>query len=605
MKFVNLCLLAVCVSLYSCKKNDAPAEPTTPGEETGTTVRTRVQGIVNPGGPLPGAVVTLGGKTTTTNSMGVFYFDDIEISAEDALITATSTAYAQGAGSHTFSVANKDAIQYVEISLPTIFPEFNQTFDAATGGSLRTIYGPRIVFEPNQMLKSDNTPYSGTVTVNCYEDAMYENNYYSGTRYDQQFGAGLLGSHTGFNKAGKKVGILNKRVIGFTIKGSSGEALHIDTANGRSVQVFVNSKAPGSDVVTPQKGNPSQWYLNAAGKWQEEGALTTVGDSFVIKTKHPNVIGLTLSYDAVEIRGKLVDTINDRTWSNNIVSFMTKDENIVANVRTNSQGDFVAWVPANATLVMSVIGIQSSYGADLVNSIELTTGNAKINAGTMHLLAIDARDNFDIRGEVTGCDREQLKDGTILMTSADSLKNEFPITNGLYHAFVTGNRISEGSGKYTLAVKGKTPPFQFEYGYRFDKRDLNTCGLLLGKYYRYTFKNIQYMFKTGTDTLGLYISAGNPTGPYGLYVSSFGGGGNYVYWEFPHVFPQEKGSYTAPVNYYAPNYSGSYIGTMNYTINRIAPVGGYIEVTFKGLLTSENTPTDTATMQGDFRVILQ
>jgi hypothetical protein len=598
LRVFNLCLLALSLCLYSCKKNDAPSVPDVkPGEENVAKITTRIQGIVNPRSPLSGAVVSCGGKTTTTNNKGVFYFEDVEVNAKAALITVSANGYSRGV--RTFTVSNKDALQYTEITLLNIYPEFNKTFDATKGASLQMSYGPRVVFEPNQMLKNDNTPYSGTVTVNYFEGSFEDNNRLS-YLYDNTFGSVLLGSNTGVNKAGKDVGILNKRIVGLSMKGSSGEVLHIDTTSGRGVDIFLSMQ-----YISPEKGNPTLWYVNESGIWQEEGNFSITGDTFVIKTQHPGSISLSTSYEAIELKGKLIDTISGRTWNNNVVCIMTKDEQTVVYATTNSQGEFAVKVPANTTVSILMLGTQSKYADVMTNNIELTTGTENMNPGIIHVPANDTYHYFSVNGEVTGCDRELINDGTIVMTTRDSLKHEFPIKNGWYHAFFTGTNISDRAELITLAIKGKTPAYQFAYDYNINRRDLNTCGLIIGGYYRYTFRNIQYIFHQDTDTIGLYKTH---AGPYGLYISSYGTGGNYVFWDFPETFPTVKGNYKAPVLYYAPSYSTYYYeGTMDYTITKAAPIGGYIEATFKGLLKNGNPdkPNDTITMQGDLRILLQ
>jgi hypothetical protein len=578
---LTLCILALSCLLFSCSKNDKPAgpvivDPEIPGNQS-AKVTTRIQGVISSPGflnedvPIQGITVTCGDKTAVTDEFGTFHFDNIEVDSNAAVVKVPAAGNANPAA-RTLIIRDKSKIQFVEIRLAYGYHDYDKTFDATAGGEVAILYGPTLTLSPNQMLKADNTPYTGTATANCGNDYSAEVPMYAAAR--------------GISKANKQVALKKVNVQYFGFKGAAGETLHVDTTNNKSISYscYANSDDPAT-VTT--------WYFNEkTGIWAEEGIATKAGNIYTFTTQHPGIIALATPFESVELKGEFRDTAVGMPWANKRVVVTLADQSTLYAV-TNGEGQFAVKVPASQSLTVGITNLNCSDYIT-VTPVPVSTSSNDVNLGTIHAPVPDGG-YLKISGAITDCDRAILKDGMVTVIG-DSLHYEFPVKNGKYNAVIEYCSRPLYARMYATTKDNRTSPsvtLTLDEGYFYTK-DLNTCGLQPGGYMSFTFKGQSYLYTYPEDSLDVEFG-GSLSGSQRPYS------GSQVYMQLTSTIPTTTGSYQSTCYYTPANSDEDWIGNIPYTITKFAAVGEYLEGTFTGVLTKDLS-TDTATIRGEYRI---
>src|SRR6187455_1597285 len=129
--------LIISIFILSCQKEVKTDNPVT-GGGTGTVVKpTPVQGNVtgkvidNNNNAVAGATVRAGSNTTTTDSRGLFRFNNIQLDKFSAVITVEKTGFFKGYRVFSASANNTNFVQLKLVPKTLI-----GTIDAVAGGSV-------------------------------------------------------------------------------------------------------------------------------------------------------------------------------------------------------------------------------------------------------------------------------------------------------------------------------------------------------------------------------------------------------------------------------------------------------------------------------------
>lgn len=127
-----------------------------------TQVTAGVSGIVldESNAPIANAVVTSGTATTTTNSNGMFIFQNISLSKENGSIAVIKAGYFRGVRSFKTTAGKNHSVR-----LQLMQKVLTGTFNSAAGGTINAGGGASIIFPAAAFVTSTGTSYTGTVNI--------------------------------------------------------------------------------------------------------------------------------------------------------------------------------------------------------------------------------------------------------------------------------------------------------------------------------------------------------------------------------------------------------------------------------------------------------
>jgi hypothetical protein len=328
-----------------CKRSEIPATPDpTPTNPFGgpvndaAQVTASVSGIVldESNAPITNAVVTSGTATTSTNSNGMFIFQNISLSKENGNITVVKAGYFKGIRSFK-TTAGKNHTVRIQLMQRTL----SGTVNAATGGTITSNGGATIVFPANAFVTSTGGVYTGTVTV------------YS--RWIDPTAANLPfvipGDLRGVSTSGVENILETYGMIGAELTDATGNLLKIATGKTATVSfpipASLSATAPASIVL---------WHFDdATARWKENGTATKTGSTYtaqVDKFSFWNVDVGTTNFINLDY------TLINATSNSPLVSTSTRIKRANGSYGygiTNNAGFVSGLVPKNEALVLEVI----------------------------------------------------------------------------------------------------------------------------------------------------------------------------------------------------------------------------------------------------------
>jgi hypothetical protein len=337
-----------------CKRTEIPATPDTiPTNPVGgpvndaAQVTASVSGIVldESNAPIANAVVTSGAATTTTNSNGMFIFQNISLSKENGSITAVKAGYFKGIRSFKTAAGKNHSVR-----LQLMARVLSGTVNAATGGTINSNGGATIVFPANAFVTSTGAAYTGTVSV------------YS--RWIDPTAANLTfvipGDLRGVSTTGVENILTTYGMVGAELADASGNVLKIATGKTATVSfpipASLSATAPASIVL---------WHFDdATARWKENGTTTKTGSTYTAQVDKfsfwncdvANANFINLDY-----------TLVNATTNSPLVSTSTRIKRVSNGTYgygiTNNAGFVSGLVPKNEALVLEVITNTSGCNA--------------------------------------------------------------------------------------------------------------------------------------------------------------------------------------------------------------------------------------------------
>jgi hypothetical protein len=228
------------------------------------SVRTTITGRVidEAGKSVQGALVSGYGASTTTNSYGVFVFQNVTVPSTRAVVTVTKSGYFTGARA---AYPSEGKITTMMLTLQQATQ--TRTVSAATGGKV-TVGGASIDLPADGYVDAQGNRYSGTVSVAArYLDPLSANFYDS-----------FSGDMAALRADGSTTELVSYGVLRVLLTGSQGQSLNL--AKG-SVATLTYPAAGAADGEIPL------WHFDLKqGIWVEEGKATLSGGVYTGTVTH-------------------------------------------------------------------------------------------------------------------------------------------------------------------------------------------------------------------------------------------------------------------------------------------------------------------------------
>jgi hypothetical protein len=579
-----LTYLFIFVSIFSCQKevkNDNPAS----GGTTGTVITSMpVQGNVtgkvidNNNNPVVGATVKAGGNTTTTDSRGLFRFNNIQLDKYSFLVTVDKAGFFKAYRVFSASANNTNFVKLKLLPKTLI-----GSFDAVAGGSVTLGDNSKITLPASSVvLKSNNQSYSGTVKV--YATVIDP----TSTDIAQI----VPGSFQGNDANNYRVLLRSFGMLAVELEGNAGEQLQIASGKTAKLRFTIPSSLRSSAPSTIPL-----WSVDeTTGLWKQEGNAIKGTDYYEGDVSHFSFWNCDASSQTVFLEMTILTA--DGPLSHVLVK-LTRPSGASSYGYTDSAGHVGGLVPKSEALTLEVLNTcnQSIY----TQNVGPFSSNTNLGSITVTLSPVNT---LQITGSAVNCSNQPVTNGNVLVYFEGQYYNR-PLNNGNFSFTIT--RCSNSTAAIEIVAVDNVANQQSSSPWTGSASTgtvstgaISACGTSSVSFIDYVVDGSNYSLSSANvgDSISTYSYSGtnqNATAIFGFRVSqpnmniSFYSQGAAV-----GTFPLQRLS----VNQYD---SVSLVTPFNLNITTYGAPGQFIEGNFSGQI-RETVNNNLHNVSATFRV---
>jgi hypothetical protein len=436
MRIINrpFIYLLIIVSILSCQKEVKTDNPGT-GGSTGTVINpTPVQGsltgkvIDNNDNAVAGATVKSGNNTATTDSRGLFRFNNIQLDKYSSLVTVEKSGYFKAYRVFSASANNTNFVKLKLLPKTLI-----GNIDAATGGSVTLTDNSKITLPAGAVVvRSTNQSYSGSVKIYA---AIIDP---TSTDIAQI----VPGSFQGDDANNNRVLLRSFGMLAVELEGSSGEKLQI--ANGKTAKLRFNIP---SSLRSSAPATIPLWSVDeTTGLWKEEGNATKGTDYYEGDVSHFSFWNCDVSGQTIYL--EMTITTSNEPLSHVLVKLI-RSNGASSYGYTDSSGHVGGLVPKNETLTLEVLNTCNQP----VYSQSVGPFSSNTNLGTINV-TIPPVNTLQITGSAVNCTNQPVTNGSVLVYFEGQLYTK-PVSNtGTFSVTIT--RCSNSTGSIEVVTVDNT-----------------------------------------------------------------------------------------------------------------------------------------------------
>ena len=397
MKKIILLVLATMLVFASCKKDTLVVDPPPPVDNTRNfvNVNTSVAGIVVDvnNAAIADATVSFGTETTTTDINGIFKFEDVNVPENRAFVAVEKAGYFHGSRTF-FAYANQRSNVKISLLEKTI-----QGTVGASGGTVTTPEGVKLVFPANAVADASGNLYTGTVEVAAqYLDPTADNIL-----------SIMPGDLRGITTDNVEEGLTSYGMVAVELLGSGGELLNV--ADGKTVQLTMPiSSSQNSSALT----EIPLWYFDETnGVWKEEGKATLQGNEYVGEVSHFTFWNCDINWDLIYLDGNVLLDGANLEGAYVCLNFDSGQGwgNTACDV-TNSGGIFSGQVPTNTTFTINIYPAGYANCGDVIYTAEIGPFTADVTIDPINIDPSAVIDNsMTVTGTLVDCDNNPVTNG--------------------------------------------------------------------------------------------------------------------------------------------------------------------------------------------------
>ena len=354
MKFFNLVILLLIVTMVSCHRDDYEYD------ENKTTfftpviyeeITSSVVGYVidENNEPVSGAQVKIYSASTTTNEFGIFVFKNVKMDKQGTFVQVIKEGYFFGSDK---LYPNSAATSHSYIKLIT--DKQDKSFESTVGGIISLTGGGTIDFPANAISGSNGEDYNGTVKLTAqFIDPT-----------SSHIGDIMPGALIGIDFAGSTVALGTAGMFAVEMKGSDGSKLNLKKGMKASFTIPAKTNAKPSSIAT--------WSFDElSGYWKEEGVAKLIGGEYHGEVTHFSFWNCDAPFPVINVCGKVLDQNGNPLNSAQIKVEVVSDINSLYTAfgYTDDNGIFCGLMPKNQLLKITA----SQLGCN-TNGVEVTAG---------------------------------------------------------------------------------------------------------------------------------------------------------------------------------------------------------------------------------------
>ena len=508
MKLSRLnCLLAIfsLLLIVSCQKEFSIDNPGT-GGGTGTVINpSPVQGsltgkvVDNNNNSVAGAVVKAGSNTATTDTRGLFRFNNIQLDKYSSLVTVEKIGFFKAYRVFSASANNTNFVKLKLVPKTLI-----GNIDAATGGSVTLTDNSKITLPAaGIVVKSTNQSYSGSVKIYA---AVIDP---TSTDIAQI----VPGSFQGNDANNNRVILKSFGMLAVELEGSSGEKLQV--ASGKTAKLRFNIP---SSLRSSAPATIPLWSVDeATGIWKEDGSATKGTDYYEGDVSHFSFWNCDVSGQTVYLEMTIVT--GDGPLSHVLVK-LTRPNGASSYGYTDSSGHVGGLVPKNEALTLEVMNTCNQA----IYTQNVGPFSSNTNLGTI-TVTIPPVNTLQITGSAVNCSNQPVTNGSALVYFEGQLYAR-PINNGNFSLTIT--RCSNSTGAIEIITvdnaanqQSATPWTGSASTGTVNAGTISACGTSTVSYINYTVDGSNFSISTAVpgDSITAWFASG--TNQQYLSVSGF------------------------------------------------------------------------------------
>lgn len=591
--FVLLVMLSLVV--FGCRKDTDVITTTTELDAPIVLVTSSILGkiIDEDGDIVPNALVRIGNKETTSNELGLYQFQDIQVNSKGTYIQVSHDGYFLG--SDRIYPANQSTnfsrIQLLRKTSPG-------SFDNAQGGTVN-VTGAEVTFEPNSLVDAQGNVAIGNVIVEAkWIDPTAQN-----------LGDIMPGGLLGTNLEGRVVTMTSFGMLAVELYDALGNELSL----GENKEAILQFPVPQSLRSIAPETIPLWYFDEEEGIWREEGSATFEAGKYIGRVSHFTFWNVDYPYGTatVDIEGCIAFEDGSPAAFKSF-SVHVEGVGMVTTGITDDQGNFGGPIPTGETLVFNMY--------DACGAVqEFTVGLFTENTVLTECLTIE-NIATTINGTLVDCDGQGIDEGILVVQSGWPGEIIVADVNGDFtHTFVNCTSQEFTITAYDFDNAQASEPMNPTISNDTDLGTIAACNVLLENF---LISNADGLM-TEYDTVGLTIDSlyQSPDGTnfynYSLIKGAHVDNSGYVHTINLELRNLNEGTYTGEDIAYSFGFDTAGTGpsfthdcpiacstiTVNITTNE-GP-GGFLEGDYSGTsdgLDSWGIPVPDQTVSGSFRV---
>jgi len=492
------CLLGslfISIFILSCQKEVKNDNPAPGGGGTGTTVNpTPVQGNVtgkvidNSNNAVAGATIKAGSNTTTTDSRGLFRFNNIQLDKYSAVITVEKAGFFKGYRVFSASANNTNFVKLKLVPKTLI-----GSIDAAAGGSVSLPDNSKITLPASGIVvRSNSQSYTGSVKV--YAAPI------DPTSAD--ISQIVPGSFQGTDANNYRVTLTSFGMLAVELEGNSGEQLQI--APGKTAKLRFT--IPSSLRATAPAAIPLWSVDETTGLWKQEGNATKGTDYYEGDVNHFSFWNCDVSNQTVFLEMTIVTAEGPLS---HVQVKLTRPNGSSSYGYTDSSGHVGGQVPKNEALTLQVLNTCNQP----IYTQNVGPFSANTNLGTI-TVTLSPINTLQITGSAVNCSNQPVTSGNVLVYFEGHLYNR-PINNGNFSLTIT--RCSNSTGSVEVVAVDNVANQQSNSPWTgsastgiVNTGTISACGTSSISYIDYTIDGSNYSLSSANigDTITVYGNSG-------------------------------------------------------------------------------------------------
>lgn len=419
MKSINQLLtiisLLFSLSFISCQKE---VKSDNPGTGTPGTVITAspIQGtltgkvIDNNNSAVAGATVKAGTNTTTTDSRGLFRFNNISLDKYASVVTVEKAGFFKGYRVFSASANNNNFVKLKLLQKTLI-----GNIDAAAGGSVNLPDNSKITLPAaSVVVKATNQTYTGSIKV--YAAVI------DPTSAD--IAQIVPGSFQGNDANNYRVLLKSYGMLAVELEGSSNEPLQIATGKTAKLRFNIPSSLRSSAPATIPL-----WSVDeTTGLWKQEGSATKGSDYYEGDVSHFSFWNCDINIPTIYL--EMTITTAEGPLSHVLVK-LSRPNGASSYGYTDSSGHVGGLVPKNEALILEVMNTCNQ--AIYIQNVGPFSTNTNLGTITVTLSPVNT---LQITGSAVNCANQPVTNGNVLVYFEGQLYNR-SINNGNFSLTIT------------------------------------------------------------------------------------------------------------------------------------------------------------------------
>lgn len=576
----------IALTLLACRKEKDELNLTNTNsnnDPAAVFVNARLMGAVvsETGQPVSGATVKLGSHEQTSNSNGMFVFDNVMMNKNGAFVHMSHAGHWQA--SRKVYPHHNGTHQTQLVLMPK---EYAGQINAASGGMVSSNGGFEVSFSEDAIADSEGNIYSGSVEV----AARWLNPTADGTVKM------MPGDLTGLNDSNEKVAIAHYGIAAVEL-----------TAGGQTLNLRVDHPALLKFPIPAELlgGAPNQiglWRFDELnGVWQQEGHAELNGSHYEASVTHFSFWCIGEEFDTVELTG-LITNDNDNPISGIPVNLIHPEFGFLGTVYTAANGVFSGQVPTGESLTLTV----ANQCNQTILAQEITPLSADTDLGTINITDGESATTL-ISGSLQNCDGEAVTTGIIYVCWSGGCQSILADNDGGF----AQTFVHCGADDFEVLVidynSGQTVTFNEDVAGSINTGVVVVCETELDTYISLSFDNSERFYPFPIQ----FIQSGRPhlksvDSSYSIKLS-FAQPETGVFMNDSVSITYFEYSYTEDNQLFGESGSCSWGECTNLTIDvsEYGEIGGYIEGTYSGTIdmTNSNQEMPGEPISGSFRVI--